>query len=205
MLELHMDMNLDENDVSILRVLQLNGRLSFRQISEKVKVSVPTVSNKISNMEGLGVIRGYKADIDPERLGELSVILMIKTRPSDLRRVAERFKPMPQVRDAFVLSNGRLMMTCTFLESFWVNEFVNMLGDIPEIVEYEIMNVVNVIKEGPRAIVSPGLSVIVQCNQCQKEIREEGFKIKVDGREYHLCSSDCLNAFQRSGLVKAVP
>ncbi len=197
-------MNLDENDVSILRVLQLNGRLSFRQISEKVKVSVPTVSNKISNMENLGVIRGYRAEIDPERLGELSVVLMVKTKPSDLRQVAERFKPMPQVRDVFVLSNGRLMMVCTFVESFWVNEFVNMLGDVPEIIEYEIMNVVSVIKEGPRATVNSGLSVIVQCSQCQKEIREEGYRLKVEGKEYHLCSSDCLNAFQNSGLLKAI-
>jgi DNA-binding Lrp family transcriptional regulator len=43
-------MSLDDNDVNILHVLQDNGRLSFRQVSEKVKISVPTVSNKVGNI-----------------------------------------------------------------------------------------------------------------------------------------------------------
>ena len=60
-------MDLDETDVNILRVLQENGRLSFRQIADRVKVSVPTVSSKIAVMEQAGVIRGYTVFLDTER------------------------------------------------------------------------------------------------------------------------------------------
>jgi DNA-binding Lrp family transcriptional regulator len=189
-------MNLDENDVNILRVLQSNGRLSFRQISERVKVSVPTVSNKIGNMETLGVIKGYKADIDPEKLGELSVVLVIKTKPSDLRSVANQFVSMQQVREVYALSSGKLLLVCTFTDPHWINDFVNALGDIPEIQDYEISNIVNVMKENQRAVIAQGLSVVLQCSECQKEIREESMKLKMNGREYHLCSPSCLNAFE---------
>ena len=51
-------MGLDENDVNILTIIQGNGRLSFRQISERVKVSVPTVSSKIGHFERLGASPG---------------------------------------------------------------------------------------------------------------------------------------------------
>lgn len=98
-------MDLDETDVNILKVLQVNGRLSFRQISEKVKVSVPTVSSKISCMEDMGIIRGYQTDLDAERLGELSVVLTIKAKPSELKAVADRFQTDDHVRKLFTLSN----------------------------------------------------------------------------------------------------
>ncbi len=140
-------MILDDSDVSILKVLQTNGRLSFRQISEKVEVSVPTVSNKIGKMEDLGIIKGYRADIDPEKLGEQSITLLVRTRPSDLRKVAEYFSSNPFVRFVYMLISGRILMFCTFANSQSINDFVNSLGEIPEIQEYEISNIVNVLKE----------------------------------------------------------
>ena len=189
-------MNLDGTDVNILKVLQTNGRLSFRQISERVKVSVPTVSNKISNMENLGVIKGYRADLDTERLGEISVILTIRAKPSELKQVAEYFEDDERVRKVFVLSSGRLLMVCTFAESHRINEFVSQLGNISEIMEYDIANIVDVVKEDQRALVEIGASVVLQCAQCKKDIWGDALKMKVDGRDYYLCSNDCLKSFQ---------
>jgi Lrp/AsnC family leucine-responsive transcriptional regulator len=199
-------MNLDGTDVNILKVLQQNGRLSFRQISERVKVSVPTVSNKISNMENLGVIRGYQADLDTERLGEISVILTIKAKPSELKQVAEYFESDDRVRKVFILSNGRLLMICTFTESHRINEFVSQLGNISEILEYDIANIVSVVKENHRALVEMGASVILKCAQCGKDIWEEAIKIKVDGQDFYLCSNECTKFFQEKqerGKTKA--
>jgi len=189
-------MNLDGTDVNILKVLQTNGRLSFRQISERVKVSVPTVSNKISNMENLGVIRGYQADLDTERLGEVSVILTVKAKPSELKQVAEYFEDDESVRKVYILSNGRLLMICTFTESHRINEFVSQLGNISEIMEYDIANIVNVVKENHRTLVELGATVILQCAQCKKDIWEDALKMKIDGKDYYLCSNDCLKSFQ---------
>lgn len=189
-------MNLDGTDVNILKVLQTNGRLSFRQISERVKVSVPTVSNKISNMENLGVIRGYQADLDTERLGEVSVILTVKAKPSELKQVAEYFEDDESVRKVYILSNGRLLMICTFTESHRINEFVSQLGNISEIMEYDIANIVNVVKENHRTLVELGASVILQCAQCKKDIWEDALKMKIDGKDFYLCSNDCLKSFQ---------
>jgi len=189
-------MDLDGTDINILKVLQVNGRLSFRQISERVKVSVPTVSNKISNLENLGVIRGYQADLDTERLGEISVILTIKAKPSELAKVAEKFDGYDNLREVFALSNGRLVMICTFIESYQINEFLTKLGSIPEVIEYDIANVVRVIKENSRALVDMGASIILQCAECGKDIWGEALRIKVEGDEYYFCSAECVKAFQ---------
>ena len=189
-------MDLDETDVNILKVLQVNGRLSFRQISERVKVSVPTVSSKISNMENMGIIRGYQTDLDAERLGELSVVLTIKSKPSELKSVADRFQADEHVRKLFTLSNGRLLMICTFSGPHLINDFVSRLGDVPEIVEYDTANIINVAKEQQRALVETNISVVLQCSYCKKEIRDGPLKLKADGKDYYLCCSTCLKSFQ---------
>jgi Lrp/AsnC family leucine-responsive transcriptional regulator len=192
-------MNLDETDLDILKVLQLNGRLSFRQISERVKVSVPTVSNKISNMENLGLIRGYQANLDAERMGELSVIISVRTRPSDLQKVAEKFIDDDHVRSLFTLSNGRLQMTCTFVEPRLVNRFVTDLSLFPEIMEYELSNITKVMKEEQRALVSKGLTVILNCDSCGKEIWDDPIKVKSEEGDLYYCSFECAEKARPEG------
>jgi Lrp/AsnC family leucine-responsive transcriptional regulator len=189
-------MSLDENDVNILHVLQANGRLSFRQISEKIKISVPTVSNKVSTMERMGVIRGYRADLDPEKLGELSAIVTIKAKPAELSAVASHFEDDEQVRQMFFLSSGRLQLVCTFTGAHMINDFAARLGSIPEVLEYDIANVISVAKELDRAVVAPGLNVVLHCQQCGREMREEPIRVKDNGKEFYLCSPTCMNAFQ---------
>lgn len=187
---------MDETDLMILRVLQENGRLSFRQIADKVKVSVPTVSNKIASLERVGVIRGYAAILDPERLGEMSVMIAVKARPSDLRGVADRLVLDEHVRGAYLLSNCRLLLSCTFIEPFQVNDFINRFGEVPEILDYEVGNVVRAVRDDQRALVRPGLATVLDCAYCHEPFKGDGAKVKLDGKEYHLCCPICAKAFQ---------
>ena len=188
-------MSLDDNDVNILTALQANGRLSYRQISERVGVSVPTVSSKVNTMENQGVIRGYRASLDPERLGEMSTVVAIKARPADLSRVSEYFINDAVVRQLFFLSCGRLLLMCTFTRVHEINEFASRLSTIPELLEYDVANVIAVGKEEDRAVVAPGLQVVMPCSQCGRQMREEPLKLRKNGKEFYLCSPTCLSAF----------
>ena len=124
MLTNNRNMDLDENDVNILNVLLQNGRLSYRQISEKVKVSVPTVSSKISALEERGVILGYKAIIDPEKLGEFSAVIQIDIRPSDVQSVSGHFTNGEYIRMSYVLSSGKILLICTFSNMSSMNDLI---------------------------------------------------------------------------------
>jgi Lrp/AsnC family leucine-responsive transcriptional regulator len=189
-------MQLDETDLLILRILQENGRLSFRQIAEKVKVSVPTISNKVANLEKIGVIRGYSAILDPERLGEMSVMIIVKARPSDLKGVGERLAKDEHVRGAYLLSNCRLLLSCTFPEAYQVNDFISRLGEVPEIMDYEVGNVIGVIRDDPRAVVSSGLSTVLDCAYCKEPFKGSGVKVKLDDKDYHVCCPVCAKGLQ---------
>lgn len=59
---------IDEIDVTILELLQANGRMKRNAISEVVGLSVPSVSERMRKLEERRVIRGYHAVVEPKRL-----------------------------------------------------------------------------------------------------------------------------------------
>lgn len=61
--------HLDEIDLTILRLLQEDGRLKRNQIAEVVGLSLPAVSERMRKLEERALIRGYRALVDPKRLG----------------------------------------------------------------------------------------------------------------------------------------
>ena len=71
-------MDLTETDVKILEHLLQDARFSSRQISKNVGVSVGTVLSRIKKMEDDGLIKGYSAILDHEKLGfQLTVVTEI--------------------------------------------------------------------------------------------------------------------------------
>lgn len=71
-------MDLNETDVKILKGLLRDARFSSRQIAKNVGVSVGTVLSRIKKMEDDGIIKGYSANLDHEKLGyELTVVTEI--------------------------------------------------------------------------------------------------------------------------------
>lgn len=59
---------IDDIDVKILRLLQANGRMKRNAIAEEVGLSVPSVSERMRKLEERGVLVGYHAVVDAQRL-----------------------------------------------------------------------------------------------------------------------------------------
>lgn len=60
---------LDAIDRRILAILQENGRLSNQEIAERVNLSPSPCLRRIRRLEETGVITGYVALLDPQKLG----------------------------------------------------------------------------------------------------------------------------------------
>lgn len=70
---------LDALDWQILRELQADARLSYNQLARRVGLSSPTVAERVRRLEEAGVIVGYRAEVDPSRVG-LPVMALIHLR-----------------------------------------------------------------------------------------------------------------------------
>ena len=60
---------LDEFDLKLLSVLQEDGRMSVQDLADRVRLSPSQCSRRRSRLEASGVIAGYHARLDPDRLG----------------------------------------------------------------------------------------------------------------------------------------
>jgi Lrp/AsnC family leucine-responsive transcriptional regulator len=59
----------DSIDRRLLDLLRENARTPYAELARKVGLSAPAVHERVSKLEGSGIIRGYTADIAPEAIG----------------------------------------------------------------------------------------------------------------------------------------
>jgi DNA-binding Lrp family transcriptional regulator len=91
-------MELDQTDVKILAALTLDARLSSRQIAKQCGVSIGTVLSRMKKMERKGIIKGYSAMLDHEKLGyELTVVSEITVSKGRLLEMENQIARLPNV------------------------------------------------------------------------------------------------------------
>ncbi len=61
---------LNRIDLSILRILEADARISFAALAERVGLSKSPCWSRVQALEKQGVITGYRALIDPQALGK---------------------------------------------------------------------------------------------------------------------------------------
>ncbi|UYQ60884.1 Lrp/AsnC family transcriptional regulator [Streptomyces peucetius] len=84
----------DATDWRILQVLQTRGRAGFTELAKAVSMSASAVTERVRRLEEAGVIKGYSAVVDPERLG-LPVLAFVR-----LRYPNGNYKPFHDLLDA---------------------------------------------------------------------------------------------------------
>ena len=75
----HSTFSADAVDASILHELQRDGRLSIAELARTVHMSNSAVSERVRRLEESGIIGGYRAVVDAERLG-YSILAFLRLR-----------------------------------------------------------------------------------------------------------------------------
>ena len=89
---------LDETNVRLLAELQSDARLSLAELGRRVGLSSPAVAERLGRLEGAGVIRGYRAEVDPRALGyTLGVLIRSRPAPRQLAAVAQLARDTPEI------------------------------------------------------------------------------------------------------------
>jgi Lrp/AsnC family leucine-responsive transcriptional regulator len=57
-------------DVTALRILERDARVTQQEIARRVRLSQPSVADRIHKLEARGIILGYVAKVDPAQLGK---------------------------------------------------------------------------------------------------------------------------------------
>ncbi|MFD6621269.1 HTH-type transcriptional regulator LrpC [Streptomyces sp. ADI98-12] len=97
----------DATDWRILEALQRDGRASFAELARAVSMSASAVTERVRRLEEAGIVRGYTAVVDPERLG-YAILAFVR-----LRHPHGNYKPFhdlvaatPQILEAHHVTGG---------------------------------------------------------------------------------------------------
>ena len=88
----------DEIDRALLIELQADARLSLAELGRRVGLSSPAVAERVRRLTDDGVIRGFRADVDPRAVGyALSAIVRVRPAPRQIAKVADLARATPEV------------------------------------------------------------------------------------------------------------
>jgi DNA-binding Lrp family transcriptional regulator len=95
---------MDAIDRKILAGLQAEGRLTVTELAQRVSLSAAPCHRRLRELERTGVIRGYRAIIDPAAIGlGFEVLVQVTMDREDAATITEfehRLAEIPQVRHA---------------------------------------------------------------------------------------------------------
>ena len=93
---------MDRVDWHILEELQADARLSFNELSRRVKLSAPAVAERVRRLETAGVISGYHARVDLAHVGRpvQAVVVMDCYGPTCILRDPE-VATWPEIRELY--------------------------------------------------------------------------------------------------------
>ena len=98
-----MNSKIDQFDQKILSLLQQDARMSHAEIGRQVHLSQPAVSERIRRLESSGVIRGYRAEVDPKAFG-YQTTAMIRISTQQGRPYTQYVTQSPEIIDCYTVT-----------------------------------------------------------------------------------------------------
>jgi len=101
---------LDRFDTAILRELATEGRISVTELARRIGLSKSPTQARLKRLEEDGVIRGYRAILDPIRIGAAHVAF-VEVRLSDTREAAlaafnAAVRDVPEIEECHLIAGG---------------------------------------------------------------------------------------------------
>ncbi len=129
---------MDQKDRQILEVLQSDGRIAHTRLAEIVDLSAPAVLARVRKLEEQGIIRGYQAVVDPDKVGNPVIcfigVTLVHHQREPLEQFSARIADFSEVLEAYHLTGGTDYLLkiavphIQAVENFLINKLANIPG-----------------------------------------------------------------------------
>lgn len=91
---------LDDINRDLLDLLQVDGRMSYKDLGERIGLTAPAVAERVRKLEEAGAIKGYRAVVDYEAVGfPILGIIRVKA-PMRTEGIDPKIAAIPNVIEA---------------------------------------------------------------------------------------------------------
>jgi Lrp/AsnC family transcriptional regulator, leucine-responsive regulatory protein len=118
---------LDATDRRIVELLRANARLSYAELARQVGLSAPAVHERVGKLEAGGVIRAYRADVEPEAigLGVTALIGIVQAAGVEIDAVEAALRELPEIESCYFLAGE---------ESFLAKVRVGAIAELEQLI-----------------------------------------------------------------------
>lgn len=144
---------LDKTDLSILRLLQQNARMTVKEIAEKVHLSTTPVHERIKWLEQSGVIKQYTAVVNHAKVKKGLMVIVYVSLKAHSKTAGARFikhiHELDEVIECYNISGEFDFMLKVVAENMddYYNFHVNKLSQSENIGNVQSVFVMGVLKE----------------------------------------------------------
>jgi DNA-binding Lrp family transcriptional regulator len=145
---------LDSIDWAILKELQADGSITNVELARRVGLSAPPCLRRVRALEEAGVIKAYRALLDPQALGfEIVCFAMVQLSAqgkAELAAFEERVRDWPIVRECWTLSGDiDFILKCVAPNLPAFQGFVLDLTGLPNVRNVRTALTLNLVKDEP--------------------------------------------------------
>jgi len=195
-----MSIQLDKTDVQIIEMLQEDGRMLYKDIAQKVGVSLPTVRTRIQRLVKLGVIKKFTVIVDADKiLGKVRGVILLQVNPSDVEGVMAKLASLKEVREVYrTAGSSPLVLKVEARDLDGLGQLVsNKLSGIEGITGASSLVVTKSAKEEYGATVEAEAMVQFKCSFCNAPILGKPYIEYIDGGRYYFNAEDCAIAYKQ--------
>ena len=125
-------LTLDETDRRVLRVLQLDGRISNLDLAERCNLSPSACSDRVRRLREHGFITGYAAIVDPAKVGRALLIfvevVLDRTTKDAFDEFAAAARRAPDILECHMVAGGFDYLIKARVRD--MNAYRTFLGDV---------------------------------------------------------------------------
>lgn len=103
-------MKIDALDLEIIKYLQDNARMSFREIGKKLGVPHTTVFTRAEKLLERGVIKKFSAVLHPHELGLQIGYVIVDAPPAESRKIANKIAQHEEARKIYRTFDGKILV-----------------------------------------------------------------------------------------------
>jgi Lrp/AsnC family leucine-responsive transcriptional regulator len=109
---------LDNTGWRILEELQQNARLTYKELGRRVNLSAPATAERMRRMEEAGIITGYRAEVNAEKVGlPLTAFVRIEVPGVNHQKVEALVTELPEVLECHRATGTDCFLMKTVLAS----------------------------------------------------------------------------------------
>ena len=148
-------MELNYKDSELLKHLSNNGKASQRELAEVTGLALGTVSNHVKVLEKKKIIKGYSANIDPEKVGfTLSATIHLRITKGKIMDVQASIAKHPRVYIVYdITGEWDSLVLARFKDREEMDEFIKTTLSQKDIERTSTSLVLNNVKEEIRVII----------------------------------------------------